>query len=183
MRPQLCWLEGDLTVGFLNNHLQKSNLIPGTFSFSVGSNIVHCNVDFLDLASNQWTSGPTLTTCRYQHSCSLITNPSSGQREIVVVGGHNHLVTDCVGELNSTEIINIDTKTVRSGKWFMIYKTWQYHILCNVHYRTKLTAIHTTTFNDKLWRDISDNWWFILCWLWRHNSGQEMAPQVIDFCC
>ena len=124
MKTPLCTLEGDIAVGScLNVCFAMLIIISGILPSSVGSNEVYCNVDFLDIASKQWTSGPNLTTCRYQHSCNLITNPS-GQREIVVVGGHNHLLTDCP-ELNSTEIINVDTYTVRNGTRSVLIYTLQ----------------------------------------------------------
>ena len=78
----------------------------------------YCNTAFLNLNTDEWTAGPNLTTCRYFHSCNLITNPS-GQKEIVVVGGENKNLPDCDGAntaLNSTEIINLRTNTVRDGE-------------------------------------------------------------------
>ena len=49
---------------------------------------IYSNTAFLNLTSNVWTTGPSLTTARYYHTCSLVTL-ASGEKEIVVVGGYN----------------------------------------------------------------------------------------------
>ena len=50
---------------------------------------IYSNTAFLNLTSNVWTTGPSLTTARYYHTCSLVTL-ASGEKEIVVVGGFNN---------------------------------------------------------------------------------------------
>ena len=52
------------------------------------ANPFYTNTAFLNLTSNVWTTGPSLTTARYYHTCSLVTL-ASGEKEIVVVGGQN----------------------------------------------------------------------------------------------
>ena len=91
--------------------------------FSAASGIVYCNTAFLDLNTNQWTSGPNLTTCRNFHTCNLITNPL-GQQEIVVVGGQNTNLPNCE-VLSSVEIINLRTNRVRNGEWQMQRDAWK----------------------------------------------------------
>ena len=76
---------------------------------------VYCDSAFLNLTTGEWSSGPSLQNCRYAASCNLFTNPTSGQREVAVVGGTNHERTDCP-DLNEVEIINVDTQQVRNGK-------------------------------------------------------------------
>ena len=108
-------------MGFLKKQL-SSNLID--VPFSVSSGIVYCNTAFLDLNTNQWTSGPNLTTCRAYHSCNLITNPL-GQKEVVVVGGENRQLPNCTtigvagGSGVGAEIINLHTNSVRNGELHM----------------------------------------------------------------
>lgn len=82
-----------------------------------GANNLYCNTAYLNLTSNSWTSGPQLSVCRRHATCNLITNSSSGQREVVVVGGTNKLRTDCI-DLNEVEIINVDTNEVRNATNF-----------------------------------------------------------------
>ena len=63
-----------------------------------------------------WTTGPSLTTARYFHTCSLVTL-DSGEKEIVVVGGFNpDAMIDGCDRLRDVEIINLNTNVVRAGK-------------------------------------------------------------------
>ena len=74
---------------------------------------MYCDVSYFNLTTQVWTSGPPLTTCRYRQTCNLVISPS-GEREIVVVGGRNDLLS--CDRLDEVEIINIDTNTTRNGK-------------------------------------------------------------------
>ena len=93
----------------------SSIVILLSYQYSILANNLYCNTAYLNLTSNSWTSGPQLSVCRRHATCNLITNSSSGQREVVVVGGTNNLRTDCI-DLNEVEIINVDTNEVRNGK-------------------------------------------------------------------
>ena len=73
----------------------------------------YTNTAFLNLTSNVWTTGPSLTNARYYHTCSLVTL-DSGEKEIVVVGGVS--TADNCTQLRDVEIINLDTNVVRAGK-------------------------------------------------------------------
>ena len=75
--------------------------------------IMYCDVSYFDLTTRVWTAGSPLTTCRYRQTCNLVTSPS-GEREIVVVGGRNDLLS--CDRLDEVEIINIDTNTTRNGE-------------------------------------------------------------------
>ena len=73
----------------------------------------YCESYFLDLNTKQWTPGPNITKCRHYHTCSLITNDTSGHQEIVVVGGWDEQ-EKAIAEV---EIIDLDTLEVRNGTW------------------------------------------------------------------
>ena len=74
----------------------------------------YTNTYFIDLTTNQWTPGPNMSFPRHMHTCNLITR-QSGEREIVIVGGIDwQLQGRCVW-LDTVEIIDVDTKTVRNG--------------------------------------------------------------------
>ena len=75
--------------------------------------IMYCDVSYFDLTTRVWTAGSPLKTCRYRQTCNLVTSPS-GEREIVVVGGRNDLLS--CDRLDEVEIINIDTNTTRNGE-------------------------------------------------------------------
>ena len=71
-----------------------------------------------------WTDGPTMTTPRWGHTCSLVTR-DNGKKEIVIVGGRLHPGYDddpdnctigTVTTLREVDILDLDTKTIRSGK-------------------------------------------------------------------
>ena len=83
---------------------------------SVLGNRIYCNTAYQNITSKTWTAGPLLTVCRRSATCNLITNSTTGHREVVVVGGTNKLRTDCT-DLKEVEIINVDTNEVRNGKW------------------------------------------------------------------
>ena len=72
----------------------------------------HCDSYFLDLNTKEWIPGPNITRCRHYHTCSLITNDTSGQREVVVVGGWDEQERG----IQEVEIINLDTLQVRNGE-------------------------------------------------------------------
>ena len=74
---------------------------------------IYSDTAFLNLTTNVWTTGPSLSTARYYHTCSLVTL-DSGEKEIVVVGGENKQLPNCT-TLSSVEIINLQTNTVRNG--------------------------------------------------------------------
>ena len=74
------------------------------FTYILGSIKYHSDAYFLNLANNQWSRGPDLSTAKHYHTCNLVTND---QKQIVVVGGY---------PLNrELDIIDVDTKTKRQG--------------------------------------------------------------------
>ena len=102
-----------------------------TFCFALGSNSVQfilslirfsvqktepytgtCDTYFLDLNTKEWTRGPNITRCRHYHSCNLIRNDTSGNREVVVVGGWDKEEY----AIREVEIIDLDTLQVRNGE-------------------------------------------------------------------
>ena len=54
--------------------------------------------------------------CRYYHTCNLITNATSGDREIVVVGGFDEQRQGRCNYLQDVEIFNLDTMQWRIGE-------------------------------------------------------------------
>ena len=83
-------------------------MIPGTTA-------IYGDTAFLNLTSNAWTTGPSLITARYYHTCSVVTL-DSGDKEIVVVGGMNQLLQiDGCTSLRDVEIINVRTNEIRAG--------------------------------------------------------------------
>ena len=75
----------------------------------------YANTAFLDLTSNIWTPGPTLSYKRHGHSCNLVTQ-QSGDKEIVIVGGIDPARDQDCQVQREVEILNLDTMTVRNGK-------------------------------------------------------------------
>ena len=88
---------------------------------------LYANTAFLNLTSQEWTSGPDLTTARWGHTCSLITK-SNGDKEIVIVGGRSHTdagfsdppTDNCtinnVITLRDVEILDLQSNTFRAGE-------------------------------------------------------------------
>ena len=75
----------------------------------------YCTTYFLDLTTKAWTSGPNMTHCRYYHTCNLVKNPSSGNREIVVVGGLDEQRQDHCRFIQEVEVFDLDTQQWRNG--------------------------------------------------------------------
>ena len=81
-----------------------------------GNRDSYCATYFLDLTTKAWTPGPNMTHCRFYHTCSLINNATSGDREIVVVGGFDQQRQgDCIF-IQEVEIFNVDTMQWRNGE-------------------------------------------------------------------
>ena len=76
----------------------------------------YCTTYFLDLTTKAWTSGPNMTHCRYYHTCNLVKNPSSGNREIVVVGGLDEQRQDHCRFIQEVEVFDLDTQQWRNGR-------------------------------------------------------------------
>ena len=70
---------------------------------------------FLDLTSNVWTPGPTMSYRRRYFTCSLITQ-QSGQKEIVIVGGRDAFRDNHCQFQKEVEILNLDSNTLRNGE-------------------------------------------------------------------
>ena len=70
---------------------------------------------FLDLTTEQYTAGPKLQVPRFRHTCHYI----KATNEIIIVGGQlEYLNATCDNEVyKSVEIIDLDTNTIRYGKW------------------------------------------------------------------
>ena len=77
---------------------------------------------FLDLSTSppQYTAGPKMQVPRTRHTCHYV----KATNEIVIVGGQNfYLNATCNDELyKSVEIIDLDTNTIRYGK-FVLFDT------------------------------------------------------------
>ena len=82
----------------------------------------YCTAYFLDLSTKAWTPGPNMTHCRYYHTCNLIKNPSTGNSEIVVVGGLDKQRPDHCEFIQEVEIFNLDTLQWRTGETLYILK-------------------------------------------------------------
>ena len=70
---------------------------------------------FLDLTTDTWTPGPTLTYPRHTHTCNLVTQ-QSGEKEIVIVGGIDPARTGDCQVQKEVEILSVATKTLRNGE-------------------------------------------------------------------
>lgn len=77
----------------------------------------YAETSFLDIASNTWTPGPTLSYKRHGHSCNLVTQ-QSGDKEIVIVGGIDPARDQDCQVQREVEILNLDTMTVRNASDF-----------------------------------------------------------------
>ena len=91
-------------------------------NFITAGTDIYNKTGFLNLTSQEWTDGPTMTTPRWGHTCSLVTL-DSGQKEIVIVGGRTSAGNDpdncTIGStitLRDVEILNLETNTIRPGK-------------------------------------------------------------------
>ena len=82
----------------------------------------YCTAYFLDLSTKAWTPGPNMTHCRYYHTCNLVKNPSTGNSEIVVVGGFDEQRQDHCKFIQEVEIFDLDTMQWRNGKTLYILK-------------------------------------------------------------
>ena len=81
-----------------------------------GDRFSYCATYFLDLTTKAWTPGPNMTHCRYYHTCNMILNETSNQREIVVVGGLDQQRQDHCKYIQEVEIFNLDTLQWRNGE-------------------------------------------------------------------
>ena len=81
-----------------------------------GNRTSYCDTYFLDLNTKAWTPGPNMIHCRFQHTCNMITNATSGQREIVVVGGFDQQRQHHCKFIQEVEIFNLDTMQWRNGE-------------------------------------------------------------------
>lgn len=109
----------------LLNFCKNTSALPSTFTADNAR--LYANTAFLNLTSQEWTSGPDLTTARWGHTCSLITK-SNGDKEIVIVGGRSHTssgsdpptdnctINDVI-TLRDVEILDLQTYTFRAGEW------------------------------------------------------------------
>ena len=87
---------------------------------------VYADTAFLNLTSGVWTMGPQMTMARWAHTCSLVTNVTNGNKEIVIVGGRTHTsvvsdpgnctLSDGTIVLREVEILDLQTNTYRAGK-------------------------------------------------------------------
>ena len=57
-----------------------------------------------------------MTHCRYYHTCNLVKNPTSGNNEIVVVGGFDEQRQDHCRFIQEVEIYDLDTQQWSNGK-------------------------------------------------------------------
>ena len=120
------------------------------------SAIFYSNTAFLNLTSNVWTDGPTLSVPRYYHTCTLVTLSNGWEKEIVVVGGQNPDMllqsSDNCTYLRSVEIINLHTNQVRAGEDSRI---WNYsrHRTCSTYYldRTGFSLLLKIPCRVNLW--------------------------------
>ena len=90
--------------------------IAGGADGDEGSRTSYCATYFLDLNTKAWTPGPNMSHCRYYHTCNLVRNSSSGNNEIVVVGGFDQQRQDDCEFLQYVEIFNLDSMQWRNGE-------------------------------------------------------------------
>ena len=86
----------------------------------ISGNEYYNNTYFLNLTSDSWTPGPTMNFRRMYPICNLVTQ-QSGEREIVIVGGQDPARDNHCFIQKEVEILNLDTNTVRNGKWSTKY--------------------------------------------------------------
>ena len=86
-----------------------------------GQSTQYCDAWILDMSSSppRWWQAQDLKTCRYFHTCSVVTRNqgSKGIKEVVVVGGRsnsNTLDEQCKF-LDEVEIVNVATRATRQG--------------------------------------------------------------------
>ena len=87
-----------------------------------GLSTQYCDAWILDMSSSppRWWQSQDLNTCRYFHTCSVVTRKnqgSTGIKEVVVVGGRsnsNTLDNHCKF-LDEVEIVNVATRATRQG--------------------------------------------------------------------
>ena len=104
----------------------KKKLLYIVHFFTADNARLYANTAFLNLTSQEWTSGPQMTTARWGHTCSLITK-TNGDKEIVIVGGRSHTssgsdppndnctINDVI-TLRDVEILDLQTNTFRAGE-------------------------------------------------------------------
>ena len=91
---------------FLDN---ETLMVIGGYKFPIS----YPNTYLLDINTNSWRSGPSLTTRRSYHTCNIVTN-CEGKQQVVVVGGVSRGVT---GYLKSVEIYDVDSGTWSAGNY------------------------------------------------------------------
>ena len=103
LAPIPALLKGHCAV-FLDN---TTLLVTGGYKFPIS----YSDTYLLDIRTNSWQSGPSLTTKRSYHTCNIISN-CEGKRQVVVVGGVSRGVT---GYTKSVEIYDVDSGTWSAG--------------------------------------------------------------------
>ena len=105
-------LKGHCAVFLDNNTL----MVIGGYRFPIS----YADTYMLDISTNSWSSGPSLTTVRSYHTCNLVTN-CAGKKQVVVVGGVTTGVTDYT---NSVEIYDVDSETWSAGNYVFYFICW-----------------------------------------------------------
>ena len=127
----------------------------GSFWFA-GSTDVYTDTAFFDLTSEVWTAGPSMTTPRWGHTCSLVTL-DDGKKEIVIVGGRNgdDDPDDCtvgnVVTLRDVEILNLEDNSIRAGKRSSVSLSFWLN-KCLIISRAKVSCLCTTCWPGEGWR-------------------------------
>ena len=87
----------------------------GIYSGGSGVQGTYDDTYFLDLATEQYTAGPKLQVPRFRHTCHYV----KATNEIIIAGGQlEWLNASCTNHVfKSVEIIDLDTNTIRYGKW------------------------------------------------------------------
>ena len=112
LAPMPASLKGHCAVFLDNNTL----MVIGGYRFPLS----YADTYMLDISTNSWSSGPSLTTVRSYHTCNLVTN-CAGKRQVVVVGGVSTGVTDYT---NSVEIYDVDSETWSAGNYAFYFICW-----------------------------------------------------------
>ena len=104
-----------LSRGFITSHINSKKGAEANKIFLFVGPEYYADTYFLDLTSNVWTPGPTMSYKRNFPTCSLITQ-QSGQKEIVIVGGQDTARDNHCMIQREVEILNLDTNTLRNGE-------------------------------------------------------------------
>ena len=96
--------------------------------------ILHDTTWFLNVADNEWSAGPAMSTARSNHACSLLED-AQGNKQVVITGGFGGWSGEHV---NATEIYDVTSGVWSSGMLicFLFSTGSKFPWLCQAKYRS-----------------------------------------------